>query len=366
MQVNLKNERIKRRYLKWLREAKGYSEMTIRSIEQAIWQYEDFTQNANYMTFNQSKAVGFKKWLEARIYRGRPISITTAYHYLRHLRDFFVWLSGQPGYKSRISLDNVSYLSLDRKKVREATAPRQPKFPSLEYVKKLVSSIEVHNEIDQRDRALVAFLLLSGMRDKAIITLPLGCFNRESLQISQDTKRGVDTKFGKSFVSTLLRFDDKLTDIVIKWSEYLEKEKMFGSADPLFPRSKIQQVKDGFSFEAKEVEPIFWRGTGSLREILKVRAGKTGVEYHRPHSFRHAAVHLAMKFCRTAEEIKAVSQNLGHENIGTTLMTYGTLDQFRVAEVIRNTDFSAGPQDTNNHNGIKLLEHLLDRLKKKR
>ena len=38
--------------------------------------------------------------------------------------------------------------------------------------------------------------------------------------------------------------------------------------------------------------------------------------------------------CRTPEQQKAWSQNLGHENIATTLTSYGTIDPHRQGEVI--------------------------------
>jgi integrase/recombinase XerD len=78
-----------------------------------------------------------------------------------------------------------------------------------------------------------------------------------------------------------------------------------------------------------------------MRSILKQRASSAGLEYYRPHSFRHAAVHLALKQARTAEEVGAISQNFGHEHIGTTLLTYGKLDDDRVEQVVRGIDFSS-------------------------
>lgn len=39
--------------------------------------------------------------------------------------------------------------------------------------------------------------------------------------------------------------------------------------------------------------------------------------------------------CRTPRQIKAWSQNLGHENIATTLTSYGTIDRRQPGEVIR-------------------------------
>ncbi|MFH1373382.1 MAG: site-specific integrase [bacterium] len=362
--MNSKNEKIKRKYFRWLREANGLSELTVCAVEKAIWLYEDFTNHGDFAGFNQSKAVRLKKWLLSRTYRGKPVSITTVYHYLRHLKRFFVWLSGQPGYKSRISLDSVSYLSLEKKKVREATAPKRVKYPSLEYVRNLADSIDVRNEIDQRDRALIAFLLLSGMRDKAVSTLPIGCFDTQTLEIQQDPVAGVDTKFGKSFISVLFRFDDKLVEYVINWVKYLTETKLFASTDPLFPRSRVEQVEGGLTFISRQVEGVYWKGAGSIRQILKVRSAKAGLNYYHPHSYRHTAVSLAMRYCRNAEEIKAVSQNFGHDYIGTTMVTYGTLDDFRVEEIIRGMDFSAGCCKVNQNQVIEDVLRQLEKLKK--
>ncbi len=150
MPVNSKNEKIKRKYFRWLKEANGLAELTICAIEKAIWLYEDFTKHEDFDRFNQNRAVGLKKWLQKRTYRGKAISIATVHHDLRHLKSFFVWLSGQPGYKSKISVDSVSYLSLEKKKVREATASKQVRYPSLEYIRKLADSIEIKIEIDRR------------------------------------------------------------------------------------------------------------------------------------------------------------------------------------------------------------------------
>ncbi len=340
MKINAGNERMKRKYFKWCREALGFSDSTINSIEKSILLYDDFSKNANYVTFSESGATRFKKWISDRKNNGKSLSATTIYHHLRHLKNFFTWLSGQTGFKSRIRLDSVSYLTMDKKKAREALSPKSVKAPTLEYVKQLTDSIEIKTEIDRRDQALISFLLLSGMRDKAIATLPLGCFDWKTFEIRQDPKAGVDTKFGKTIISTLIQFDKGLIKYVVEWAEYLEKDKLFGLANPLFPRSKVEQIKGGLTFISKEVEPVFWKGTGSIREILKKRSTQAGLDYYYPHSFRHAAVAIAFKHCQNGEQLKAISQNLGHSNLGTTVMSYGNLDDFRVREVVSGLDFS--------------------------
>jgi len=92
----------------------GYSEATISTFYKAILEYEDFVKNEDFKRFTHTKAIGFKKWLQAKTYQGKPLSIKTIYQYLRHLRSFFVWLSSQSGYKSKIDLDSVPIYLLKR------------------------------------------------------------------------------------------------------------------------------------------------------------------------------------------------------------------------------------------------------------
>jgi len=363
MSIRSKNEKIKRKYLKWLREAEGLSEATITGVERAVGLYEEYSQDQDFASFSQKKAVGFKLWLQERSRGGATVSITTVYNQIRYVKAFFTWLAGQPGYKSRIGLDAVSYLTLERKKVREATAAKPVKFPSLEYVRQLTDSIKPSTEVARRDRALIAFLLVSGMRDQAVASLPLGCFDREALVVHQDPKRGVSTKFSKSIRTLLFNFDGKLTQYVVSWAEYLETVRLFSPADPLFPRSRVEQRDGGLTFTVTGVEPVFWKSTNSIRKILRERAIVAGLECFNPHAFRHAAVHIAMKFCTSAEQMKAVSQNLGHEHIATTVMTYGTLDSSRVQEVVGRMDFSTDPSKVNRDKTLDAAIRALTSLK---
>ena len=338
--ANQANEKIKRRYFKLLKGAKGFSDQTIACAERAIHQFEESTQFKDFKTFCERQATGFKKWLDEHKYKGRPLSNTTKYHQLRHVHAFFTWLASQQGYRSRISLDAISYLTMDRKTVHEVLSPRPKRFPSLEQVKQLVGSVQVKTEMDRRDRALIAFLLLTGIRYRAACSLSLGCFDCEKLVVYQDPRMGVKTKGGKVITTRILRFDSGLVEVVKDWVLYLTNERHFGPSDPLFPRNRVSQALNGYSFEVKEVEPVFWGGGNSIREILKARSAEAGLPYFNPHSYRHAACQLGLKGARTPEEFKALSQNFGHEEVMTTLKSYGTLDQERVGEVIAGIDFS--------------------------
>jgi len=359
--VNIKNERVKRLFFKWLKEAHGRCDSTVNSIEKAIWIYEDFTGLADFATFNSDKAREFKKWLQIRKVKSKTLSTTTYCTYLRYLRTFFVWLSGQPGYKSKITIDTVDYLKPLEKEERIATQYIPRSFPALEYVIKLAGSINARTEIDQRDRAMISFTLLSGMRDNAIVSLPLGCFDENNLTVDQNPKLGVQTKFSKYMSTTLFVFNKKLFDYVIEWVKLL-KSKGYGSQDPLFPRAKADKGKDDLSFEtASEVEPEFWQGTGRIREIFKKRSEEAGLPYYPPHTFRHLAVDLAFRHCKNGEEMKAISQNFGHEHIATTLSSYANYAPPRLSEIIKNMDFSGKPRETLEEKVDELLKEFKKR-----
>lgn len=355
---NPKNERVKRAFFRWLAEADGCCASTVGNIENAILLWQEFSKDEDFALFNGDKAIEFKRWLVKRQFRDKPISVVTYHAYLRYLRKFFTWLVRENGYKSRIKPNSVDYLKVTEKEERMATQSSTRNYPSLEYVRKVVESIEPKTEVDRRDRALISFTLLSGMRDKAIATLPLGCFDTETFVIQQNPRKGVETKFSKLIPTTLFPFDGKMLSDVVEWSRYL-MAKGFGSQDPLFPRSKQEQGADNLTFEVStEVEPVFWRGTGRIREIFKARAEAIGLSYFPPHTFRHLAISLAFKSCKDGEQIKAISQNFGHEHIATTISVYGNYQPSQLTEIIKGMDFS-GKQAPTMLDEIQEIKKLL-------
>jgi len=360
LKININNEKIKNKYYDFLKESQGYSECTISAVKKAIYRYEEFTDFEDFSKFTKKKAIDFKKWLENKkdARTQKQISVTTCYHYLRNLKDFFKWLSYQPNYKSKINITEVEFLRLPKEKARIAVASKREHYPTLEQVKAVINSIEINNEIDLRDRALLSFTLLSGMRDKAIITLPLGCFNENTLQVSQDPKAGVKTKFSKTINSILFKFDTEMLEYVLDWVKYLRTEKLFGNSDPLFPRSKVDNLEGVKSFVSTSVEPKFWQSATSIRSIFKQRFSHAGIEYFSPHTFRHLAVNTAISKCKNGQEIKAVSQNFGHEDVGTTMTTYGSLSNIQVMNTITGMDFS-----DNDNNQSDLLAKFQEFLK---
>jgi len=339
--MKLKNEKVKRKYIEWLKDAQGYSELTVQAIEKALWKYEEYSREADYGNFDSKDAQLFKKYLAVakNPQSGNSLSLTSQYHILRHVNAFFLWLSGQTGYKSRIKSHDVRYLRLSKEESRVATAPKLPKYPTIEYIKKLCD-FNVESEMDMRDRAMIAFTALSGMRDRAIITLPVGCFDEKELVVYQEPARGVKTKFSKSILTVLFRFDTDLLNFVLDWVGYLRKEKLFTDEDPMFPSTEVE-IESSISqaFVAKGIEKVFWKNAGAMRKIFQKRAKEMGLEYFSPHKFRHFAISEAQKYVYNPEQLKAVSQSVGHQNLSTTFFSYGGMAPERVKDVITGMDF---------------------------
>jgi len=139
-------------------------------------------------------------------------------------------------------------------------------------------------EIERRDRALVAFTILTGARDGAIASLKPKHVDMDQGRLDQDARQ-VKTKFSKSFTTWFFPVGDDIRQIVVEWVQYLRKEKLWGLDDPLFPATKIV-VGDDRHFEASGLDRKHWSSAGPIRQIFKVAFAATGLSYFNPHSFR--------------------------------------------------------------------------------
>jgi integrase len=187
--------------------------------------------------------------------------------------------------------------------------------------------------VGRRNRALIAFTILTGARDRAIASLSLKHIDLERECIVQDA-REVQTKFSKTFTTWFFPIGDEVREIVLEWVRYLQTEQLWGPDDPLFPATRIV-VGAGRHFEAAGLDRKPWSTAGPIRKIFKEAFEAAGLPYANPHSFRNTLAALGQQRCRTPEEYKAWSQNLGHEKVMTTFMSYGTVEPRRQEELMK-------------------------------
>jgi integrase len=234
------NERIKRAYFIYLAEAKGFSEATLDAVAKALNRFETYTRFRDFKAFHIEQAKGFKASLaeQTSVRTKDRLSKATLYATLTALKRFFIWLAGQPGYKSKISYSDAEYFNLSAKETRIAKAHRDARVPTLEQIRHVIRTMPAGTEIERRDRALIAFTILTGARDGAIASLKLKHIDIDQGRVDQDA-REVKTKFSKSFTTWFFPVGGDIRQIVVDWVNYLRQEKLWGLDDPLFPATKI-------------------------------------------------------------------------------------------------------------------------------
>lgn len=332
---NAENERGKRKYLIFLKEAKRQDESSLDAVAMALSRFEKYTKFRDFKAFHFEQAVGFKKHLSKQENKqtGKSLSKATQNSTLRHLKAFFQWLAMQAGYKSRINYTDTEYFNLSEKDSRIATARRVKPVPTIEQIKHVIEYMPHITDIDKRNRALVAFTLLTGMRDSAIVSLKLKHINLMTSSVFQDA-RDVNTKFSKTFTSVFFPVGDDVLKIVEVWVNYLKNDLLYGNEEPLFPKTNVIRGESK-KFEPCGLKKEHWANASPMRKIFKEAFSSAGLQYFNPHSFRNTLVSYGQKLCKTPEDFKAWSQNLGHEGVLTTFYSYGEVQPQRQAEIIK-------------------------------
>ena len=330
------NERIKRKYFAYLKEAKRHSEPTVDAAAKALSRFEGYTRYRDFKAFHFEQAIGFKKHLAEQKGQqsGEKLSKATLHATLTQLKRFFQWLAWQPGYKSRLQYSDAEYFNLSDKDVRVATAQREQKVPTLEQIKHVINIMPADTDIERRNRALVAFTLLTGARDSAIASMKLKHVDLITNSVNQDA-REVKTKFSKTFNTFFFPVGEEVREIVSSWVSYLRDEKLWGNDDPLFPATRIA-LGAASQFEVAGLAREHWSNASPIRTIFREAFVSAGLPYFNPHSFRNTLVQLGQDVCMKPEQFKAWSQNLGHEKVLTTFLSYGAVACQRQGEIIRS------------------------------
>jgi site-specific recombinase XerD len=332
---NAINERVKRRYFTYLKEAKRHSEPTVDAVAKALSRYEVETKYRDFGKFHVERVIAFKNRLAEHESRrtGDKLSIATRHATLSHLRNFFRWLAGQPGFKSRLQYSDADYFSLSEKDARVASAQREQRVPTIEQILHVLKAMPRVSPIEQRNRALIAFTLLTGARDSAIASMKLKHVNPAACSVYQDA-REVRTKYGKTFTTFFFPVGHEIHDIVLQWLVYLRETELWGNEDPLFPATRVE-LNSERQFEAVGLARIHWSNAAPIREIFRRAFADGGLRYFNPHSFRNTLVRLGQAVCQTPEQFKAWSQNLGHEGVLTTFYSYGQVASPRQGEILQ-------------------------------
>ncbi len=113
----------------------------------------------------------------------------------------------------------------------------------------------------------------------------------------------------------------------------------------------VEQIADPekMKFTSAGLSNEHWSNANPVRGIFQQAFTNANLPYYRPHSFRKMLVIWAMDHCNQMQ-VKAISQNIGHEHAMTTYNAYGKLSMRAQRGAIlsigeANTDLKDVPMD---------------------
>ena len=124
-------------------------------------------------------------------------------------------------------------------------------------------------------------------------------------------------------------------------------------------RQPVLKLEPSHQFEVVGLDRKHWSTASPIRTIFKNAFTAAGLPYFNPHSFRNTLVKFGEQVCKTPEQFKAWSQNLGHEKVLTTFLSYGEVACQRQGEIVRGL---AKPQEPIRTDADGIAEALLKRL----
>lgn len=255
--------------------------------------------------------------------RGERFTPESAKKIVDHARFFLEWARVHlPAYK-RVSPAWVDTL----RPVRMERPVKERQIVTLEIVRQLLRA-DWPTPRGMRAKAAAAFLFLSGMRATAFATMPLEAVDLERRTVRQLASLGVRTKNKKSAVTALLDIPD-LVEACRPWHAYV-RQSLAGEAGYWF----APFVRDFGGVDSGEAACRIVSGrkrssTNNVASVLRKDIAelftRAGLAYLSPHKFRHGHATYGLKLARDIADLKAVSQNLMHSNIGITDGIYAIL-----------------------------------------
>jgi integrase/recombinase XerD len=338
---NSKNDRLRHRYTIYLREALGLSEKSIDAALRALSEFEAFSRYRDFRLLHPKLVMAFKEHLQRRPSQTHPecLSPSTVVHTLRHCRAFFAWLVHQRRHRG-MDASAVEYFRPPRRDQMIARTRPQGRVPTRDDIREILAAMPTQTGIERRDRAIIAFTLLTGIRVDAIASLRLKHVEVGARRITQDATE-VRVKNSKSQVTTFFPIGADVELIVNEWVDELER-RGFTPDDPLFPRTQGLQGPRGRTQQADDFTRECWSNATPIRQAFKRGCEAAGIPYFHPHLVRKTLAQMGMAPDRSIETFAAWSQNLGHEHMLTTLDHYGKFSEERKHEMLTRDRKSEG------------------------
>jgi integrase len=290
----------------------------------------------------------------------QPKSKSTVQHSVSHLRDFLTWLCKQEDCR-HLPADLPDALELPRAAYAKALPRDRKDYPSLEEAEELLARMPTQRLTDKRNLAIFALAFLGALRADTLVSLRLGDVNCEGRKITQNAQTA-RTKNGKSLVIRWFQIGEAFEAAIVDWVT-LMKCGGFGSDDALFPPLvAFIRFRKGGQYLGKPVPAM--TSTHAITEAFRA-ACRTHSSTYTPHAAKHTIASERDRRSLTAEQRKAWSENMGHENEQITDTHYGKLSEDRRFELLEDVGANVpdgGLEQITDDEKIAIMNDVLSQL----
>lgn len=322
---NPNNEIVKYKFFEQLEHSKdGKDFKTINQYVNAIHEFEVATNFKDFRKYDSEWAIIFKNFLNDKTTKreGKPVSASLFFHYISHVRQFLEWLHSNAQEYSNLKQRDIGYMYANRKEKNKARATRHPESHDIADILATIRNMPESTEIEIRNKAIMSLFAITTPRISSLKEARI-----ESIKYFKDydawaflqDPRTQNTKGSKYITSFFIGQVEDVIKNIIKWRDLLiSKDRK--KSDYLFPKITPSFTKDGDSEIILTKEYI--KSDTQIRAIVKEAYENNGLQYIKPHNFRHSiARHVRKTNNNSTNTLIALAENAGQKNGFSVMIT---------------------------------------------
>ncbi len=325
----------------WIKYAGRWSAKTVDAKLAAIRQFEEFCGGRAFAKLSKNDVARFRDHLKSRVeaHGDESLSVSTVRHSASHVRSFLVWLIEQPKF-GRLDRSIPKHLTLPKKFAAAPLSMAERPIPTVDEAERMINLMSEETIKGRRDRAMVAIAFLGALRADTVTSLRIKHLDIENRIIVQDARRS-RAKNGKSLRVKFFPLPSIFVEVLEEWVEEL-MALGFRPDDALFPDDKYL-TKNAIEAAAKRIGAM--GSTFAISSAFKLASHLVEKQFS-PHSAKHCIGRLGLELCKTPQQTKAWSQNMGHEGQDITQRYYQNIPESSVHEIIEEVGHHESGTDT--------------------
>jgi integrase len=328
--INRSNYLLVKEFLTFRREVKQNTDETVHTYWEGLRHLLSWSDDI-FLSKAPNIRPTFPEYVSKHREDGKEGELSIKYQgkVLNQCREFLKWAMMNVPSMGGVKDAYIETLVVRRSKIGGRIVKRE--YFTLEEIQK-IAALEPQNLRQERDIAAVCFLFLSGMRIGAFVSLPCKAIDFSRMRIIQSPEIGVNTKNSKAAITFLLPIQELMKPI-LRWDKivrpvsgdngYWFASIAFNGRSTEYTFAKWQEVLGN----EKDRENLFRK---SLHDVCE----SAGVAYKSPHKIRHGFGVYGVKNAKDMGQMKAISQNMMHANMGITDGLYGKLAEEDLGDIM--------------------------------